>query len=531
MASTTSLELTGSSELSIPEIVQYARDGVIRIPTFQRSFVWDAADVLRLFDSIYRGFPVGTILLWKREAPAGHVNFGPLDIDVPGRTDALWVVDGQQRITSLFGALEPDERSKDERFQVYFDLSSRRFVNPRRGVVPARAIPVRDALETRRLAAWTRTHGEDLQVEDFEVADGLVGAIRDYRIAAYVVGEGNEEILREVFDRVNSAGKPMTRAQVFHALFASDTEPGSPAVVVKELDRLNFGLLEENRVVQSLLALRGGDVQRDLHDEFSGTDDPSDWYERTETALVRAIEFLRSQGVTHLALMPYTLPLPVLAAFFHLHPEPSPWVLRLLARWLWRGWINGDTGQAPALRKAVRTVNPQKLRLESAPSEYEAVKGLIEIVSDRPAPVVSLDHFLTNAAHGRIILLALASLGPMRPDGTKIELADEFEKHGPKAVTELVHGHRSDAAARSFWAADAQSFSGDEDSRVLASHAIDEVAAERFREGDTEGFVGRRRQVLRSLVDGFMNSRLERGAIMRPPLSELIVADSMETNQ
>ncbi len=66
---------------------------------------------------------------------------------------------------------------------------------------------------------------------------------------------------------------------------------------------------------------------------------------------------------------------------------------------------------------------------------------------------------------------------------------------------------------------------------MLASHAIDEVAAERFREGDREGFVGRRREVLRSLVDGFMNSRLERGAIIRLPLSEMIVADPVENYQ
>ena len=297
-----SLEPTGSAVFSIPEIVSLARGGTIRIPHFQRPFVWDASDVRELFDSIYRGFPIGTAILWRKDAPSENVNFGPISFHADATDDALWVVDGQQRIISLFGSLSPGFQDIDPRFEVYFDLSSEKFINPRRGVVPPRAIPVREALETRRVAAWTRVHSEDLEVDDYDVADRLVGVLRDYRISTYVVGENDEKILREVFDRVNSAGAPLTQAQVFQALFASDTEPGSPAVVVKELSRLGFGTLEENRIVQSLLALRGGNFQRDLHEEFSEGDDPSSWYDLTEQALTKAINFIRSEGVPHISL-------------------------------------------------------------------------------------------------------------------------------------------------------------------------------------------------------------------------------------
>lgn len=487
--------------------------------------MWDSADVRRFYDSIYRGFPVGTLLLWRKEAPGGKISFGPISFQASSRTDALWVVDGQQRIISLFGTLTPDLPNRDERFEVYFDLATRRFVNPRRGVPPARAIPLWAALETRRLAAWTRNYGDDLEADDFDLADTLVGAIRDYRIRAYVVAEDDEVVLREVFDRVNSAGKPITRAQVFHALFASDTVPGSPAVVVKELSRLGFGSLDENRVVQSLLALRGGDVQRDFHDEFSEGDDPYDWYDRTEEALTKAIYFLRSEGVPHLALMPYTLPLPVLAAFFHLHQDPTPWVQRLLARWLWRIWVHGESGTA-TLRRAVRAVNPRRLISHEAPTEYEAARILLQYVPDRPIPTIPLDGFRTDAAPSRIILLALASLHPLRPDGTEIDLAGEFERHGPAAVTELVSGYRSNAAARALWPVDAHPITCTEDLQVLRSHAIDDAAAESYRRGDIQGFVHRRASVLETLVGDFVNSHTEPMALLRPPLEELIVADA-----
>ena len=97
----TPLEFTGSSTISIPELIGQAREGFIRIPHFQRPFVWDASDVRRLFDSIYRGFPIGTVILWLRDAPSHEVNLGPINFTAPAYDTALWVVDGQQRIISF----------------------------------------------------------------------------------------------------------------------------------------------------------------------------------------------------------------------------------------------------------------------------------------------------------------------------------------------------------------------------------------------------------------------------------------------
>lgn len=531
MTASVPLDGSGSGSFTIPDLVKLAGEGSIRIPTFQRAYVWEAGDVIRLFDSIFRGFPIGTVLLWRQEAPEGEIRFGPIKLTAPHRTDALWVVDGQQRITSLFGALSSVHRGVDERFEVYFDLSTSRFTNPRRGVVPPRAIPVREALETRSLLAWLRQHDNDLEPADFDLADRLGGSIRDYRVPAYVVSGSDQNLLREVFDRVNSAGRPISRAQVFHALFAKDSEPGSPASVVQELRQLGFGKIDENRVVQSLLAIRGGDVQRDLREEFEEGDDPADWYDRTEQTLARSIKFLRSEGVAHLLLMPNTLPLPVLAAFFHLHPEPDTWILRLLSRWLWRGWAQGfgnEGGQTPTLRRAVRTVNPRRLSPGTAPSSYEAVRNLLQAIPDTPAGEISLDRFRTDAVNGRLILLALASLEPRDGEGEVIDLAEEFDKRGVEAVTELVPGHRSDPAARGFWRAGYGRPSGAEESSVLESHAISSSAAAHLRDRDMDAFLDARRAALRDLVGSYLESRIEPGAIVRPPLADLVVADEAE---
>ena len=521
------LNETSSGSFGIPELVALARRGKIRVPTFQRSFVWDAADVRELFDSLYRGFPVGTILLWRRPGEAGPISFGPIEIEADEAADALWVVDGQQRITSLFGTLSPDHKRVDDRFEVYFDLETQKFINPRRGVVPSRSVPVREALETRSLLNWSRQHEADLEIEDLDLVDRLGGVLREYKVPAYIVTGDDQNLLREIFDRVNSAGKPIRRAQVFHALFAGDEEPGSPASVREELRRTGFGALDENRIVQSLLAIRGGDVTRDIRGEFGSDEDPVDWFDRTESALVRAIDFLRSEGVPHTLLMPRTIPLPVLAAFFHLHPEPSPWNRRLLARWLWRGWVHGWGGSeaGPAVRKAVNLVNPVR-RPDDTPSEYDAVSSLLDSVPDREPPRIPLTGFRTNKATSRLILLALASLAPADIDGEPIDLAGALEKQGVKAVTEFVPGRPAHAATRGFWPYGQYTAIRGVDPAVLGSHLVSAEMAEPLI--DTDEFVERRSPALERLVHEFLSSKVEVGGIVRPPLRDLIATGNAE---
>lgn len=491
--------------------------------------MWDRDDVRRLFDSVWRGFPIGTLLLWRRAAEADRVAFGPFELDAPAHEDALWVVDGQQRVASLVGVLSAEAAGVDPVFELCFDLRRGRFVHAGKQPTPSWWLPLRVTLESRTLLTWLREQGETLTSEELNLADALGGALRDYRIPAYVVEHDDDELLREVFDRVNSAGKPITRAQVFHALFGGSSRAASATAVVESLRHEGFGELDEQRVVQSLLAIRGGNVQRDLHEEFGGNEDPAGWFDDTERALARSIGFLRRHDAPHLLLLPHTLPIPVLAAFFHLHPQPDPWNERLLARWLWRGWVHGygRSGQTPALRQGVRAIHPVKGRPELAPHEHEAVRALLQSVPDEPPPPVELVPFRTDAASGRLALLGLASLAPRDLDGEPIDLAEVLDRKAVAAITEIVPGHRRSLAARGFWPSDQPRLTGYERTEVLSSHAIDLSAAAALRNGDIEGFLLRRGQLLRELVARFLATHVEYGAPVRPPLSDLFVSDEI----
>ena len=94
-------------------LIEEIRHGKIALPDIQRPFVWSATQVRDLFDSMYRGYPVGTLMFWETGADAGARQVGGGENDGVAR---LLIVDGQQRLTSLFAVLT-GSRVLDHRYQ------------------------------------------------------------------------------------------------------------------------------------------------------------------------------------------------------------------------------------------------------------------------------------------------------------------------------------------------------------------------------------------------------------------------------
>ncbi len=87
--------------MKISTVLDNIDAGHMALPEFQRGYVWNRDQVRGLFDSLYRQHPVGGLLVWKTEAKtAHHRGDGPISA---GNVDLL--LDGQQRITSLYGVV------------------------------------------------------------------------------------------------------------------------------------------------------------------------------------------------------------------------------------------------------------------------------------------------------------------------------------------------------------------------------------------------------------------------------------------
>lgn len=519
----------------VEDLLGELRRGRMRIPSFQRGLRWDRSDAAKLLDSLWRGYPIGTLLFWETSAEAGEVTFGTVRIGGGARSDALWVVDGQQRLMSLARVLLAPEPDRDD-FALYFDLDKPRFLAPPkdRTADSSRYLPMTEVLDSERLMQWVFQHTAD-QPERRERAFSVGKRIREYEIPAYLVRTNREQTLREIFGRTNSSGHPLGQEQVFDALneARSQGRPASLRQIVSELAPMGFGLVEEKLLYRLLRVLQGRDVIEGKGEGPLRLDeaDAERAYRTTADVARRVIQFLKDDvGIPRYDLLPYKQPFVLLGKFFHLYPDPGVRSRQLLERWVWRGALTGThRGDTVSTRATLDRITEG--------NEEASVQRLLELVNGRPGTLPNVDDaFNFRFAAGKLLALAMLELKPKDLDSGKLIGTDQTDgaeeeefpmppiltRHGAanpafqSIANRLIHPHRPRLRQR---------LAEVRDPELLASHGIPEAAAQALRNGDTDGFLSIRTAFLQRHCDLFFARHARWEESDRPSIAALVAED------
>jgi hypothetical protein len=519
----------------VEDLLGELRRGRMRIPSFQRGIKWDRSDARKLLDSLWRGYPIGTLLFWETSAEAGEVTFGTVRVGGGARSDALWVVDGQQRLMSLARVLLAPAPDRDD-FALYFDLDAETFVVPPKDRVadPSRYLPMTEVLESERLMQWGFQHTVD-RPERRERAFTVGKRIREYEIPAYLVRTEQERILREIFGRTNSSGHALDQSQVFDALNSArgQSRPASLRQIVSELASMGFGSVEEKLLYRLLRVLQDKDVTEGKGEGPLRLDDANAEraYRETAEAARRVIQFLMDDvGIPHYDLLPYKQPFVLLGKFFHLYPDPGARSRHLLERWVWRGALTGThRGDTVSTRATLDRI------VEG--SEEDSVQRLLELITNRPGALPDIDEaFNFRFATGKLLALAILDLRPRDLDsGEFIDIGNDsgtekqdfpmppiFAKSGTgndalqSIANRLIHPHRPRLRQR---------LAEVRDSEVLASHGIPEAAAQALQDGDVNGFLRLRADFLQRHCKLFFARHARWEESDRPSIAALLAED------
>ena len=210
---------TGGRTDVLPEViflgklVEYVAAGKIRVPRFQRAFVWKQTDLHDLLDSVLRGFPIGSILIWDTEITIESAStVGPIEISSPPGGQVGYLLDGQQRVSTLVGTLRLTDEAEpivdDVNWRLYCDLDRREFLPIPPEKVESRHFPVRSLLDTagfitacRRIEEGANDPSEARRwlIE----ADRLASAFRDYQLPLIRIREADLDSAVTVFARLN----------------------------------------------------------------------------------------------------------------------------------------------------------------------------------------------------------------------------------------------------------------------------------------------------------------------------------------
>ena len=112
--------------MSVNQLVANIEKGYIQKPEMQREYVWQGTRVRDLLDSLYRGYPSGTILLWETDTDAPTSNFA-IATEKNNTSRPLLLLDGQQRLTSLSSVIRGEpilvrEKNKLRQIDILFNL-------------------------------------------------------------------------------------------------------------------------------------------------------------------------------------------------------------------------------------------------------------------------------------------------------------------------------------------------------------------------------------------------------------------------
>lgn len=526
--------------MAVEDVIRLASEGRLRMPAFQRAFRWEPKDRRALLDSIYRGYPVGTLLLWKN--PPSAMEAGrPLGLKGVAKPegDRYLVVDGQQRLTTLWEGL--GRAPAPAEMALVFDIEREEVVSrpltpdeiegrpPPRGDEGLPQVPLHLVLDAALLSAWVPSW---MTIEDKRRYFELGKRIREHKLGLYVVEHAEIDALRHVFDRVNSTGKSMRREEVFDALIGSqiahDGNTGL-ALVNAQLADLGFGAIEPTTILKAFEAIRGDKVGKLDPRTLNVADAEADLI-RTAHALRATVSFLRADAhVPHVAVRPYELPMVVLARFFALHEHPSERSRILLRRWLWRGSLGerlggasssmqqhvddvteDEAGSVQALLR--RTGSPEGLSLDDAEWDRTIVASMA-------------------SARGKALICALLAQQPRSlVTGERLDASDLFRDGVTDVLRPIVRGstsevhprrgvinkllHPSGPAARSL-------ILECTDEAAIFSHGIDAEAREGLRRGDVETFFTRRGDSLRRSIEAFFARQTELTRDDAPPIAAL----------
>lgn len=222
-------------DYSLEDLLTYIDIGDIGLPDIQRPFVWKNTKVRDLFDSMYRGFPVGYFLFWANHSDdkARSIGSGAKAHEVPNRL----IVDGQQRLTSLFAVFRGqsvlDENYQRRQIEIAFHPRTGKFEVADNSIrrdpewIPDISMLWAEGQSTRRLVNGyiekLAERGSLSDDEEEQIAENIERLInlKSYPFTALEIAEHvDEEQVAEIFVRINSEGKKLNQADFILTLLS-----------------------------------------------------------------------------------------------------------------------------------------------------------------------------------------------------------------------------------------------------------------------------------------------------------------------
>ena len=328
-------EKTEIQSYSLIGLLAEIKKGNIRIPDFQRGYIWTKDQVMDLLESVWNGYPLGSLLLWKTNEKLKILD--PLNLRLPEPTpnsDRLYLLDGQQRLISLYSVIHGKlhlGKKKKTRYEAFFNLDEKRFVIISEDEFKERSLELENGyLSLKDMIAFADEKYTSVS-QNADILTRLAGTPE--RIVTYttlfncfaslsfpVITNGQSlSIACNIFERLNNTGTPLTVTDLMVAItYTHDFNLRDKLSSFNEQLDTNYFALNERTILQCISAcLKKGAEKSDIID--SASEIHSHWAKTTQS-LGQSIDFLKSHcSVPTSNFLPYEIILAPISYFFYLY--------------------------------------------------------------------------------------------------------------------------------------------------------------------------------------------------------------------
>ena len=407
--------ITDSQIQYLPSLLAKLERGEIQIPVFQRPFVWKQSQVVELLESIYRGFPIGALFFWlpgEQLSKIGNNNFlltsvPDEDYLVPQIKDltypSVYVLDGVQRLSSLYGVFNWKSIDKPSPFNIVFDLRKEEFL-------PYKLTGLSKAqISLSALFTPLRLFEAQSQLSNLADSETLIGrAIRlhsrfqEYSVPVVTIRGGDAGDVIEIFERLNTRGTQLTLSDLVMGLMSRADFNFYEVLdgIDERLSERGFSLSRDFFVkVLATILNRSSSPREVLHLRELSSQSLLDACDLGRNSLEKVADFLKGQfGIYSFDSVPYDDQALVLVKLFSVSGTLTAEGTRQVVRWFWRSSFT-ETFSGRSSEYAMDIIRSADRIIEG---DYSSLDIPLEI---RP------DDFLTRSfVRGRPFSLAISAL-------------------------------------------------------------------------------------------------------------------------
>jgi hypothetical protein len=302
-------------------------------------------------DSIYKSYPFGSLILWQTKSKlSSEKKLGPFELpesepDYP----IQYVLDGQQRLTSIFGVFQSELEAdgEDDWTHIYYDFEAKDDFQDSQFVALSPSVADRGRyfpINTFFDVTGYRQATAELSSDQAEIIDSVQSVFKEALIPTQDIVTDNRAKVSIVFERVNRLGVELDILQLLSAwTWSEEFDLHSRfADLSDELAPFGFGDVgdDSNLLLRCCAAVVAGDAAPNTLISLNGAE-VRDKFDSIENGIKGAIDFVRNQfHVERLINLPYPALLVPLTVYF---AAPRGKSVKLndnqrkeLVRWFWR---------------------------------------------------------------------------------------------------------------------------------------------------------------------------------------------------